>query len=151
MPVIFRRRSSKGWQPKIDKNFKASKYHDQFREHLDDNPNAQLNDLPELIVNAAVRSGSSAFGPRNAKRPERSRVLLKMIHERRICHDRHERQRLSKSINKQTRKELRAWRTLWADHLLEKFRRTKYLQKINIEPDIGKAYPIDEKDFTSPN
>ena len=47
---------------------------------------------------------------------------------------------------KTSRQELRKWRTLWADFLLEKSRNTKHLQKINIDPIKRKACPIDDDD-----
>ena len=74
-------------------------------------------------------------------------ALRTLIYQRRHCRDNLERRNLSKAISKVSRQELRRWRTLWADHLLQRFRNTKYLQKVNIDPIQNKACPIDDDSF----
>ena len=55
---------------------------------------------------------------------------------------------LSKQIYKIARKELRAWRTLWSEHLLQRFRNTKYLQKVMVDPIQSSACPIEVENLT---
>ena len=102
-----------------------------------------------MIVGAAESCGIDSGSPQMAKRPERSKELLRLLDERRRCQDRHRRTQLSKGISKLSRRELRAWRLLWSEHLLRKFRNTKYLQKIMIGPVHGKAYPVEDADFAN--
>ena len=46
-----------------------------------------------------------------------------------------------------TRRELRSWRSLWTTHLLEKFKNTKFLQKIKTDPIKSHACPVEANDF----
>ena len=48
-----------------------------------------------------------------------------------------------------SRRELRTWRTLCVNHVLEKFRNTKFLQKINVDPVKFKVYQVDPEAFVS--
>ena len=85
------RKKLKGWQPRLDDNFQASEYHKELDAYLDANSDFQLEDLPELIVGAAESCGIDNDSPQMAKRPERSKDLLRLLDERRRCQDRHRR------------------------------------------------------------
>ena len=50
-------------------------------------------------------------------------------------------------IHKQSRKELRTWKTKRAVHLLSRFENTKYFQKIISSPIQSSAYSIDAEKF----
>ena len=89
-------------------------------------------------------SSGQAFG---GGKPEKSMALKTLIYQRRHCRIKLERRQFSKDIFKLARQELRKWRTMWANHLLDKFRNTKHLQKINIDPVQSKACPIDGVEF----
>ena len=69
------------------------------------------------------------------------------MHQRRQERDPVSRRMLSKKIHKQARQELRCWRTLWSEHLLTKFRNTKFIQKVNIDPVKQQACPIESDLF----
>ena len=105
-----------------------------------------LNTLQSILCDTAsiTKTSDTIFA---GTRPEKSMDLKTLIYQRRHCRVNLERKKLSKAIFKLARQELRVWRTMWADHLLHKFRNTKHLQKVNIDPIQSRACPIDDADF----
>ena len=99
------------------------------------------------MVHAAATGGAQHGGPHGLQRPEKSPELLQLLRQRRSATTSDERRALSKSIYRTARRELRAWRTLWSQHLLDRFKGTSHIQKINIEPVKSKACPIDGAAF----
>ena len=68
---------------------------------------------------------------------------------RRETKDDYSRRNISKKIHKLARKELRLWKAMWGEYLLQKFENTKYLQKINSAPRQASACQIESEDFAS--
>ena len=92
-----------------------------------------LTDLSQCCVRAASIGGSIDRGPYGLRRSERTWELNALIRQRRSCHDPDLRKDLSKAINHCSKKQLRNWRLSWASPLLERFRNTKYLQKVDLD------------------
>ena len=101
-----------------------------------------LESISNCVHAAAQIGGNQDHGLRNARRPEKSKELTDLIQQRKIARCPRLRKVLSKDIQKCARRELRAWRTLWADYLLTKFRNTKFIQKINTDPIQHKSCSI---------
>ena len=59
----------------------------------------------------------------------------------------HGRRIFNTNIHQQLRKELRSWKTKWAEHLLSRFENTKYFQKIRSSQIQSSAYSIDAEEF----
>lgn len=140
-------RSMRGWKPEFNQDGTAADFHKNIDIQLDHRAMDNLDDLQSIIHDAASFTASSASTIKNSRRPERSVQLKMLISQRRRCRDRNERLRLSKEIHRVSRQELRAWKSLWADMLLEKFRDTKYFQKINSDPIQSQVCPIDKDEF----
>ena len=73
--------------------------------------NNSLDDLQSILRDAATMTKSSDEVSRGV-RPEKSMYLETLIYQRRHYRINSERQRLSKSIFKVARQELRKWRTM---------------------------------------
>ena len=130
----------RGWKPIFNEDGIAEDFH----KNIDDQMQREchtLADVQSILRDAASVTKSSDEVP-NGGRPEKSMALKTLIYQRRHSSDNSERKRLSKAIYKMSRQELRKWRTIWADHLLHKFRNTKHLQKINIDPIKSRACPF---------
>ena len=108
--------------------------------------NLDLNELGAALKNAANFDNAEKNQVYD-HRPEKSPELLQLLHQRRENRDRHQRQYLSKLIQKKTRQEQRKWRTIWAEHLLGRMRNTKHLQRINSDPVKSHGCPIEPDDF----
>ena len=106
-----------------------------------------LAQLSEACLRAAPLGGSTGSGPNGLRRPDKSPEVRKLIVERKACRDPALRQAVSKSITKAMKKELRAWKTTWTEDLLQRFRNTGFLQKINLEPVKQSACPIGSETF----
>ena len=106
-----------------------------------------LAEVAQVCVRAAHKSGSCDRGPDGCRRPHQSILLKSLIDSRRRSISSDERRELSKQILKQSRRELRTWRTRWADHMLTRMRNTKFLQKINTEPYQRKTCSIHDDEF----
>ena len=83
------------------------------------------------------------------KRSFQSLALKDLILQRKETNDANNRKVLSKQIHRQARKELRQWKSKWAEYLLTKFENTKHLQKIMKTPIQSSALPIDNEVFGS--
>ena len=85
----------------------------------------------------------------NSKRNQttNSIIMKDLILQRKDSRDPHDGKILNKKIHKQSRKELRLWKTKWVEHRLERFENTKFLQKIKIAPVQSSACPIDSEEF----
>ena len=83
------------------------------------------------------------------KRSFQSLALKDLILQRKETNDVNNRKVLSKQIHRQARKELRQWKSKWAEYLLTKFENTKHLQKIMKAPIQSSACPIDKEAFGS--
>ena len=150
MPDLDNRKKSpsrKGWKPTFNDDGRATKYQTEMDTLLNSFDNPDLRRLGDIMKDAAD-SDATSNGPK-FQRPEKSEILLALIEARKRSRCRGERANLSKSIYKQTRMELRRWRTLWADHLLSRCANLKYLQKINSSRVKKQACPIDPDDFAA--
>lgn len=138
-------RVKRGWKPRFNVDGVAEEFHQNITDQMQRGCHT-LGDVESILKDAALITNSSdqACG---GKRPEKSMELKTLIYQRRHCNDNLERRRLSKAIFKLSRQELRKWRTMWADYLLRKFRNTKHLQKINVDPIQKRACPIDDDSF----
>ena len=136
----------RGWKPILNEDGIAHEFHENIDAQVLCDGGNTLNDLQSMLRDAAPITKSNDEVPGSA-RPKKSIELKTLIYQRRHCRINLERKRLSKAIFKLARQELRTWRTMWADCLLTKFRNTKHLQKINIDPIQSQACPIDDADF----
>ena len=136
----------RGWKLIFNNKGIAEEYHENLNAQILPGVDCALDDLQSILRDAATITKSSDADP-SGVRPEKSMALKTLIYQRRHSRIHSERKRLSKDIFKFARQELRKWRTMWADRLLNKFRNTKHLQKINIDPIQSKACPIDDADF----
>ena len=100
-------------------------------------------------MQSADPGGERFQGPKGVKRPAQSRELKNLILQRKEASSIQTRKDMSKKIQKQVRKEVRLWKTKWAEYLLQKFVNTKYLQNINISQIRSAACPIDSEAFAS--
>ena len=135
----------KGWVSKLDEDRIPREYHRQLDSTLNPYPGETLTSLTRKITETAEKCQIRSWNP--SRRPEQSPELKSLIRQRRAARENPERRQLSKAIAKQARKELRSWRTLWANHLLERLKNTKFLQKINVDPVKSVACPVDSSDF----
>ena len=83
------------------------------------------------------------------RRPEKSPELLSLLRQRRQEQNRDQRKNLSRQIQRVARREFRAWRSLWANHLLDQYRNIKFLQRINTDPIQRKSCPIEDHQFAN--
>ena len=125
------KKNLKGWTPKLIIDGKAEDYWNTLdnRLHYHENPN--LKDISGIIYESAkiCMKPSHSF-----RRPEKSPELLSLLRQRRQEQNRDQRTNLSRQIQRVARRELRAWRSLWANHLLDQYRNIKFLQRINTGP-----------------
>ena len=70
---------------------------------------------------APISGGVTFQGPRGVRRPVQSIMNKYYILQRKDSRDAYDRTILSKTIHKQSRQEVRAWKTKWAQHLLQRF------------------------------
>ena len=77
----------------------------------------------------------------------RSRTLPLSLDRRRATRDREERKRWSKLIYEQAHRELRGWRTLSDNFLLDKFRKKKHLPSDNAETVSQQACLLNSSNF----
>ena len=139
-------RIKRGWKLALNKDGIASEFHENIDVQMSGSTFDLLNNLQDMQRDAASITNLNDQGP-NGTRPEKSMALKTLIYQRRHCRINSQRKQLSKDILKLARQELRKWRTMWANYLLEKFRNTKYLQKVNIDPIHSTTCPIDDDDF----
>ena len=140
-----KRRNLRGWKPEIDHRGIPRKYWLSLDSNLD-----TLRDPDLSQISSCLRSSASDSADPNSeifRRPEKSNELRNLINRRRSERRPEEMKILSHQILRLARKELRAWRSLWANHLLKKFRNTRFLQKINEDPIQKKHCPIEDDNF----
>ena len=145
----MRKRTFKGWKPTLDSSRKPSNYHSHLTRLMDECPPDNLQDLGKIAIQAAIPAGEAFQGPNGVSRPGRSLILKDLVFQRKEARDTQRRRDLSKSILKQARRELRMWKSKWAEHLVQKFENTKYLQKIRSAPIRSSACAIDAEEFAS--
>ena len=133
----------------MDSSRKPSNYHSHLTRLMDECPPDNLQDLGKIAIQAAIPAGEAFQGPNGVSRPGRSLILKDLVFQRKEARDTQRRRDLSKSILKQARRELRIWKSKWAEHLLQKFENTKYLQKIRSAPIRSSACAIDAEEFAS--
>ena len=109
----------------------AYEYHHNLNEGIQEKQPKTISEIGACCVEAAQKTRSTTDN--KCSRPEQSEELKNLIYRRHRTRDTQERRQLSKMIAKQTRRELRAWRTLWAEFLLDKMKDVKHTQKINTD------------------
>ena len=142
-------KSFKGWKPKLNNSREPEIYHNHLQRLVEKSPPTYLHELGEIAVQSADLGGERFQRPTGVKRSAQSRELKDLILQRKEASSIQTRKDMSKKIQKQVRKEIRLWKTKWAEYLLLKFMNTKYLQKINISPIRSAACPIDSEAFAS--
>ena len=142
-------KSFKGWKSKLNNSREPEIYHGHLQKLFEKLSPTCLHELGEIAVQSVDPGGERFQGPKDVKRPAQSRELKDLILQRKEASSIQTRKDMSKKIQKQVRKEVRLWKTKWAEYLLLKFMNTKYFQKINISQIRSAACPIDSEAFAS--
>ena len=100
----IRRRAFKGWKPTLDPSLEPSNYHSHLQRLMDECPPDNLQDLGQIVIQAAILAGEAFRGPNGVSRPGRSLILKKLIIQRNEARDGQRRRDLSKAIHKQARR-----------------------------------------------
>ena len=100
---------------------------------VDDQFSAGKSSRARKIVVKVAESGDSCInGPNGVRRPIQSNLIRDLVFQRKEAQDMKIRRKITKEIHKQSRKELRLWKIKWVERLLERFKNTKYVQKIKV-------------------
>ena len=103
----------------MDSPRKPSNYHSHLARLMDECPPDNLQDLGKIVIQAATRVRQTFQGPNGVQRFARSLILKDLVFQRKEARDIKRRRDLSKSILKQARRELRIWKSKWAEYLLQ--------------------------------
>ena len=118
--VNTKKSTRKKWRPIEDDNVRRV-YLDVLDTKVDENSDYALNELGKILLEAAHTEGVQV--PMEAqKKPWQSAELQRLIGERRIALTVMQRRRISKVIQKETRRELRRWHTIQAEKVLGEFK-----------------------------
>ena len=84
-------------------------------------PPSNLQDLANIVKEARISGGIQVQSSRGIRRPTQSIMIKDLILQRNESRNANDRKMLTKTIPKQSRKELRAWKTKSTEHLLSRF------------------------------
>jgi endonuclease/exonuclease/phosphatase family metal-dependent hydrolase len=133
-------RSNKRWKPDVMRYGLACEYQRHLSERIADEFDGSIQSLEAIVEEAAATLGKPADvhddnGNDDAStKPWNSAAIQTLRQQRRGCRDRRQRQELSKTISKLTRKALRSWQTRRAEQVLESKRGVSSLDGIWRQP-----------------
>ena len=126
-PWTRRRTSFTGWKSTLDASRETHQYCETLDSLIMNSPPERLHDLGKIALKDAETGGSCLKGPNGVKRPTQSNLIRDLILQMHEYYDKNLRRSISNNIHKQSRKELRLWKTKWTERLLERFENTKFL------------------------